>query len=75
MPPGGCGMLSSVHSWFQRLRSSAASIDSGDVPATSSAGISPASLSGVWPPSDTITLYGRSAASTLSTSSLVSGSK
>ena len=68
-------MFSSSQSSFHRLRSSAASIESGDVPATSSAGISPASLSGVWPPSDTITRCGRSAASTLSTSSLVSGSK
>ena len=81
MPPGGCGMCSSAHSAFHFSRSSAASIDAGAVPATSSAGISPASLSGVWPPSDTITFGGTppaaavSAAITLCTSSAVSGSK
>ena len=75
MPPGGCGISSSVQSTFQRSRSSAASIASGDVPATSSAGIWPASFSGVCPPSETMIRYGCSAAITLSTSSRVSGSK
>ena len=68
-------MASSSQISFHRWRSSAASIESGDVPATSSGGIRPASFSGVCPPSDTITRCGRSAARTFSTSSVVSGSK
>ena len=81
MPPGGCGMCRSLHSAFHFSRSSARSIDVGDVPAISSTGSSPASFSGVCPPSDTITfgatppLAAVSAAITLSTSSRVSGSK
>ena len=74
-------MRSSSHSAFHFSRSSARSIDDGAVPAISSGGISEASLSGVCPPSDTITLGGTppaaavSAAMTCSTSSPVSGSK
>ena len=81
MPPGGCGMRSSSHSAFHFSRSSARSIDDGAVPAISSGGMTDASLSGVWPPSETITCGGVppaacvSAAMTLSTSSPVSGSK
>ena len=62
-------------------RSSAASIDLAVVPATSSAGISAASFSGVCSPRATITLGATppavavSAAMTLCTSSAVSGSK
>ena len=81
MPPGGCGMRSSSHRAFHFSRSSARSIDAGAVPAISSGGISDASLSGVWPPSDTITFGATppaaavSAAMTWCTSSPVSGSK
>ena len=41
VPPGGCGIRSSSQIVFQRSRSSAASIESGDVPATSSRGSGP----------------------------------
>ena len=67
-------------------RSSAESIDSGEVPqmrvpvawpagdaSQRSSGI--ANFKGVWPPNCTITPSGRSASITLSTSSKVSGSK
>ena len=54
VPPGGCGMHSFSHSAFHFSRSSARSIDAGDVPAISSTGSSRASFSGVCPPSDTI---------------------
>ncbi|CAB4582134.1 unannotated protein [freshwater metagenome] len=47
VPPGGCGMCSSWHRAFHFSRSSARSIDSGDVPAISSTGSWPESLSGV----------------------------
>ena len=81
MPPGGCGMCSSSHSAFHFSRSSARSIDAGDVPAISSTGMRDASFSGVCPPSDTITFGATppaaavSAAMTWCTSSRVSGSK
>ena len=81
VPPGGCGMRSSSHSAFHFSRSSARSIDDGAVPAISSGGMTEASLSGVCPPSDTITFGGVppaaavSAAITWRTSSVVSGSK
>ena len=74
-------MRSSSHSAFHFSRSSARSIDAGDVPAIRSSGSSPASFNGVCPPSETITrgatppLASVSAAITLSTSSRVSGSK
>ena len=58
VPPAGCGISSRAHSAFQRSRSSARSIDAGDVPTTSSGGSRSDSLSGVWPPSETITPTG-----------------
>ena len=81
MPPGGWGMRSSSQRAFHFSRSSARSIDDGAVPAISSGGMTDASLSGVWPPSDTITFGGTPPAAAVSasitwwTSSAVSGSK
>ncbi len=55
VPPAGWGISSRPHRAFQRSRSSARSIDSGEVPSTSSGGNRPASFNGVWPPRETIT--------------------
>ena len=55
--PGACGICSSSSSLSKRLRSSARSIDSGEVPMmlTPAAFSGRARLSGVWPPNCTIT--------------------
>ena len=58
VPPAGWGISSRAHSAFQSSRSSARSIDAGDVPTTSSRGSVSASFSGVCPPRDTITPTG-----------------
>ena len=55
VPPGGWGMPRRAHSSFHRSRSSARSMEAGDVPSTSSSGMLDASLRGVWPPRLTMT--------------------
>ena len=55
VPPAGCGISRRAHRAFQRSRSSARSIEPGRVPSTRPSGSEAASLSGVWPPSETIT--------------------
>ena len=83
VPPGGWAIPSRAHRSFHCSRSSARSIEAGGVPRTSPEGMSAASLSGVWPPSDTMTPTSRPApteaassrSSTLARSSGVRGSK
>ena len=82
--PAGWGISRRAHSAPHRLRSSAASMLAGEVPSTNSGGSTPASFRGVCPPSETITparlpppcsAERCSAAITLSTPSVDSGSK
>ena len=81
VPLAGCGMPRSQSSCEKRLRSSARSIESGEVPTmvTPASCSGSASLSGVWPPNCTTTetsaLPSRSRSITAITSSKVSGSK
>ena len=77
VPFGGCASPSSRAILSKRRRSSAMSIASGDVPRifTPAASSGRVSLSGVWPPSCTITPSGCSRCTISSTSSNVSGSK
>ena len=77
VPCSGWRIPSSASSAPKRLRSSARSIASGEVPqiGTPAAARPRASLSGVWPPSWTITPSGFSRSLTASTCSSVSGSK
>ena len=83
VPPAGCAMSSSRQRAFQRSRSSARSIDDGGVPSTSDSGSTPASFSGVCPPSETTTPTTRpsptlarcSTSMTFETSSALNGSK
>ena len=55
VPPGGCGISSCEQTAFQRSRSSAKSIEFGEVPAIMSEGNVLASFKGVCPPRPTIT--------------------
>ena len=77
VPLGGCVMPSSRVIASKRRRSSAVSIASGDVPRmrTPAASSGRVSLSGVCPPSCTITPIGCSRATISRTSSSASGSK
>jgi hypothetical protein len=74
---GGCFRPRESTSFWKRSRSSARSIESGEVPmiGTPLASSAFASLSGVWPPYCTITPTGFSSSTISSTSSSVSGSK
>ena len=81
MPLAGCGMFSSDSKPAKRCRSSARSMESGDVPRilTPACWSPSASLSGVWPPNctrhDTSPPPARSVSITAITSSNVSGWK
>jgi hypothetical protein len=77
MPFGGRRRSSFVSTCSKRSRSSARSIESGDVPTigTPARSSGTASLSGVCPPNWTMTPSGRSRSISASASSNVSGSK
>ena len=77
VPLGGCATPRSRVIFSKRLRSSATSIESGEVPRirTPAASSGRVSFSGVWPPSWTMTPTGCSRWTISSTCSSVSGSK
>ncbi len=55
VPPGGWGISNCEHTAFHLSRSSAKSMESGEVPAIMFSGNELASFKGVWPPRPTIT--------------------